>query len=68
VKRWVMLDGQALAQWHLIEEAQLSARAREPLLTECGLRLGWERSRLREMTHRSVVGNRCAACVGQPLR
>jgi hypothetical protein len=62
-----MLNGQALAQWHLIDEGQLSGRnrGRELLLAECGLSLGWERSRVREMSHHSMIGNRCSACAAK---
>lgn len=60
---WVMIEGQALAQWHLLGDPDDRGRFK----TLCGLSLGNERSRLREMPADQLSGNRCAACSEKTL-
>ena len=63
MRRWVMLEGQMLAQWHLLGEPDDHGR----LLTFCGLSLGNDPRKLRSMTDEQVVNNRCAACSEKTL-
>lgn len=63
MKQWVMLEGQALAQWHLLGDPDDRARFK----TLCGLSLGGDRTKLRQMPDDQLSGNRCAACSERTL-
>jgi hypothetical protein len=69
VKRWVMLDGQPLPQWHLIGEpaGAIGIPGQWKFIALCGLSLGNDPARLKQMTDKQLVDGRCAACAEKSL-
>ena len=58
-----MLEGQGLSQWHLLGEPDPGSW----LGTQCGMSLGDDPSKLRQMTDETSASSRYAACAEQLL-